>query len=90
MKFGPLHLIRHFTFERLKKSERLWHHFSSELAGAEKAGNPLAAKVLEYTHGLLHSPLSARFAPTVKPTGRVPSGSQAAATRVVAAFRKNA
>lgn len=88
MKFGPIHLIRHLTFERLHKSERLWHHFSSELAGAEKQGNPLAAKVLEQTHGLLHSPLSARFAPTVKPTGKVPPRSQEAATRVVAAFQR--
>lgn len=88
MKFGPIHLIRNFTFDRLRKSERLWHHFSSELAGAEKKGNPLAARVLEHTHGLLHSPLSARFAPTVKPTGNVPLASQEAAARVVAAFRK--
>lgn len=88
MKFGPFHLIRNITFARLAKSERLWHHFSSELAGAEKTGNPLAARVLEHTHGLLHSPLSARFAPTVKPSGRVHPKSREAAERVVAAFQR--
>jgi hypothetical protein len=88
MKIGPIHIIKRFTFDRLRKSERLWHHFSSELANAEKQGNPLAARVLEHTHGLLHSPLSARFAPTVKPTGKISPRSRQAAERVVMAYRK--
>ncbi len=87
MKIGPLHLIRDFTFQKLRKAERLWQHFSSELAGAEKTGNPLAARVLEHTHGLLHSPLSARFAPTLKPTGKVHPRSREAAERVVKAYQ---
>jgi hypothetical protein len=88
MRLGPIQILRQATFQQLLKMQRLWDHFSHELAGAERAGNPLAAKVLEHTHGLMHSPLSARFAPTVKPTGRVHPGSRAAAERVIAAYRR--
>jgi hypothetical protein len=88
MKLGPLHVIRHGTFDRLHKSERLWHHFSDELTRAGDAANPLAARVLEHTHGLMHSPLSARFAPTVKPTVAEHPRGREAAERVIAAFRK--
>lgn len=88
MRLGPLHLIRHLTFERLHKSERLWHHFSSELARAEQRGNRLAARVLEHTHGLMHSPLSARFVPGRRPSGRVHPRSAEAAERVVRAYQR--
>lgn len=86
MKFGPLHLIRGRTFRRLAQSERLWHHFSSELAAAGNSGNPLAARVLEHTHGLMHSPLSASFAPVRQPSGATAPRSRDAAERVVRAY----
>ncbi|CAN5519729.1 hypothetical protein BH11PLA2_BH11PLA2_20200 [soil metagenome] len=88
MKLGPVHVIRHGTFDRLHKSERIWHHFSDELRVAGDTGNPLAARVLEHTHGLMHSPLSALFAPSWKPIVKEHARSREAAERVTAAFQK--
>jgi hypothetical protein len=89
MKVGPVHVIRDATFRRLHALQNLWHQFSATLTSAAKTGNPLAERVLDHTHGLLHSPLCARLAaswvPDPAPAG--PAG-RAAAARVVAAYRK--
>ena len=90
MKLGPLHVIRDETFRKLHGYQDLWQQFSGELAAASRAGNPLADRVLEQTHGLLHSPLGARFAPPVLPPDPPADDphDRAAAGRVVAAYHR--
>lgn len=90
MKLGPLHVIRDETFQKLHGLQELWVRVSGELAAASAAGNPLADRVLEQTHGLLHSPLGARFAPAVLPPDGPADdpGDRAAVERVVAAYRR--
>ena len=90
MRIGPIHLIRNATFRKLRQLENLWDRFSAALSAASRAGNPLADRVYEQAHGLLHSPLCARvapahFAPPPKPDD---PADLAAAERVVAAFHR--
>jgi len=86
MKFGPIHVIRDGTFRRLNGFQDVWQKLSGEITAAAQGGNSLATVVLEQTHGLLHSPLAARIAEPVLP--KDDPGDMAAATRVIAAFRK--
>jgi hypothetical protein len=67
MKLGPVHLIRDVTFRRLHALQDLWHQFSSQLTAA-RGTNALADRVLDQTHGLMHSPLCARM-PAAAPPG---------------------
>ncbi len=85
MKFGPIHVIRDGTFRTLHGVHDLWQKLSGEIAAAARGGNALAELVLDQTHGLLHSPLSARFAEPALPTDD--PGDLAAAARVIAAYK---
>ena len=88
MKFGPVHLIRDVTFRRLREMQCLWERFSAALASATQSGNPLAGRVAEHTHGLLHSPLCSRLAPVMFTPAPSPEDAEElhAAERVVAAY----
>ena len=90
MRIGPIHLIRNATFRKLRQLENLWDRFSAALSAASRAGNPLADRVYEQAHGLLHSPLCARVAPAhLAPPPRPDDPADlAAAERVVAAFHR--
>jgi len=90
MKLGPLplHIIRDTTARRLHGPNDFWHQLSTELSAASRNGNALAQRLLEGTNGLLHSPLSAQFAPARlpgEPRDDDPRD-RAAAERVVAAY----
>jgi hypothetical protein len=89
MKLGPVHLIRDATFRKLHQLQNLWDQFSRALVAASRAGNPLADRVFEHAHGLLHSPLCARVPPAqfTHPPG-ADEADLRAAERVVAAYRR--
>lgn len=89
MKIGPVHLIRDGTFRKLHALQDLWAQFSSALAAAARGGNRLADRVLDHTHGLMHSPLCAKLAPAWLPADPPPNDAagRAAAERVTAAYR---
>jgi hypothetical protein len=90
MRIGPIHLIRDATFRKLRQLENLWDRFSAALSAASREGNPLADRVYEQAHGLLHSPLCARVAPAhfAPPPQPDDPADLEAARRVVAAFHR--